>query len=159
MAIAPVPFGAQPRDAGNGALTDLVDRAAIVDLTIRYAWALDNRQWSELDHVFTADATAHLTEPLDSRSAIKDRVRRALEPLDFSQHIVANHQIVLEGDRASCRCYLHAQHVRHAAEGSPNYVVAGHYEDQLARTAEGWRITRRELVITWTDGNPSVVRG
>lgn len=159
MADVPVPYGSQVRDTGNGALADLADRAAIVDLTIRYAWALDTRQWSELDHVFVPDATAHLTEPLESREAIKARVRRALEPLDASQHIVANHQVVVVGDRASCRCYLQAQHVRHAVEGSPNFVVAGLYEDQLVRTSEGWRITRRELVITWTDGNPAVVRG
>lgn len=159
MSTGPVPFGHQTRSTDGAAPTDLVDRMAIVDLTVRYAWALDTRRWAELDHVFTPDATAHLTEPLDSREAIKERVRRALEVLDASQHIVANHQIVIDGDRASCRCYLHAQHVRRTAEGSPNFVVAGHYEDQLARTVDGWRITRRDLVITWTDGNPAVVRG
>lgn len=136
----------------------LADRAAIVDLTVRYAWALDSNEWGELDEVFLPEATAFLTEELVGRAAIKDRVRRALEHLDDSQHLISNHQVVLDGDRASCRCYLQAQHVRHAAPGSPNFIVAGRYEDQLVRTERGWRISRRVLEIMWTDGNPSVTR-
>jgi len=136
----------------------LVDRAAIVDVTVRYAWALDTKSWDDLDEVFVPEATAHLTEELTGREAIKHRVRRALDHLDSSQHLVTNHQIVVDGDRASCRCYLQAQHVRESAPGSPNFIVAGRYDDQLVRTVEGWRIARRELVIMWTDGNPSVTR-
>ena len=35
--------------------------------------------------------------------------------------------------------------------------MAGVYEDELARTADGWRIIHRTLTIHWTDGNPAVV--
>jgi len=95
---------------------------------------------------------------LTGREAIKGRVRRALEPLDVSQHIISNHDIVIDGARATCRCYLQAQHVRQAAPGSPNFIVAGRYEDRLVRTSVGWRIEHRELAIMWTDGNPAVAR-
>lgn len=157
--MSPLPFGHQSveRSADPDAL--LRDRAAIVEVTNRYAWALDTRSWDDLDDVFLSDATAFMTEDLVGREAIKARVRRALEPLDLSQHIIANHQIVIDGDRASCRCYLQAQHVREAAGRSPNFIVAGRYEDQLVRTADGWRIAHRDLVIMWTDGNPAVARG
>lgn len=140
------------------ALQLLLDRQSIIDLTIAYTYALDTKNFDALDDVFVPDATAFLTEALTGRDAIKGRVRRALEPLDVSQHIISNHEVVIDGDRATCRCYLQAQHVRQATPGSPNFIVAGRYEDRLVRTSDGWRIEHRELVIMWTDGNPAVAR-
>ncbi|CAN5399203.1 nuclear transport factor 2 family protein [soil metagenome] len=139
------------------------DRQAIVDLAVAYCWALDTRDWDALDRVFTADATAVLGSPLlTGVEAIKQRVRQALRPLDTSQHMVNTHQVSVNGDTATSRCYFHAQHVRRAAGGdgaSPNFIVAGRYEDRLVRTIDGWRIAHRELVTMWTDGNERVVRG
>lgn len=138
---------------------NLLDRQAIVDLTVAYTYALDTKSWDDLDRVFAPDATAHLTEDLADRDAIKARIRRALDHLDVSQHMVSNHEIRIEGDHATCRCYLQAQHVRQAAAGSPNFIVAGRYEDRLVRTSEGWRIAHRVLHVMWTEGNPQVARG
>lgn len=135
------------------------DRQQIIDLTIAYCWALDGHQWAELDQVFLPDATASLGGTFAGLEAIKARVEDALGKLDSSQHMVANHQVTVDGDRATSRCYLHAQHVRKGATDGPNYIVAGRYEDQLVRTAEGWRIAQRNLITMWTDGNPGVVRG
>ena len=140
----------------------LVDRQAIVDLTIAYCWALDTKQWDALDDVFLPDATALLATPapLQGVEAIKERVQRALVPLDDSQHLVANHQVAVDGDEATCRCYLQARHVRHAAagaDGGPHFIIGGRYEDRMVRTAQGWRIAHRELVSMWREGNPTVI--
>jgi hypothetical protein len=137
----------------------LVDRAAITDVTIRYCWALDTKDWAVLDTVFTEDANGDLLEDVVGRVAIKKRVETALSRMDETQHLISNHQIVVRGDTATCRCYLQAQHVRKAAHGGPNFIIAGRYEDELKRTADGWRITFRRLVVMWTDGNPGVSRG
>jgi hypothetical protein len=137
----------------------LVDRAAITDVTIRYCWALDTKDWAVLDSVFTEDANGDLLEDVVGRVAIKKRVETALSHMDETQHLISNHQIVVRGDTATCRCYLQAQHVRKAAHGGPNFIIAGRYEDELKRTADGWRITFRRLVVMWTDGNPGVSRG
>lgn len=135
-----------------------LDRQAIVDLTIAYTWALDRRQFEDLRQVFLPDAIASLVGELRGVDAIIERVSAALMPLDDSQHIVSNHQVRLNGDRATCRCYMQAQHVRRGLEGGDNFIVAGRYEDDVVRTAEGWRIARRVLVRTWSDGNPAVLR-
>lgn len=138
--------------------SSLADRTAIIDLTIAYCWALDTRQWDALDDVFATDVTAELAAPLmHGVEAIKARVARALVPLDDSQHMVTNHQIVIDGDRATCRCYLHAQHVRNGVEGGDNFVIGGRYEDTMVRTASGWRISHRRLVSMWREGNPAVL--
>ena len=139
-------------------LQHLLDRQAIADLTIAYTYALDTKNWDALDDVFVPEATARLTESLSGRDAIKTRIRRALEQLDVSQHMISNHRIEIDGDRATGCCYLQAQHVRDAAPGPPNFIVAGRYDDRYVRTSAGWRIEHRDLVIMWTEGNPAVAR-
>lgn len=144
-------------------MQDLVDERDIVQIALLYCRALDTRDWSLLDAVFQPDATASLGTATvqDGRSAIVDRCRGALELLEVSQHIVSNHEVVLDGDEATHRCYLHAQHVMKPEPlAEPHkFVVAGRYEDRLVRTAEGWRITHRDLIPMWTDGDPSITRG
>jgi hypothetical protein len=135
----------------------LADRLAIIDVTIAYTWALDTHDWDALDDVFLPDATASLAEELEGREAIKRRIRRALDPLDDSQHMVSNHDVRVDGDTATCRCYLQAQHVRRAANGGPNFIIGGRYEDRLVRTTAGWRIAHRALTMMWAEGNPVVV--
>lgn len=144
-------------------IAELADHHAIVSLTHAYCWALDTRQWDELEAVFLPEATAVLGSPeLHGIEAIKQRVAEALSHLDDSQHMVNTHQVVVDGDTATCRCYFFAQHVRRAAsetgDGGRHFVVAGRYEDRCVRTADGWRIAHRELVRMWTEGNRTVVR-
>ena len=145
-------------DSAPAAFAAHLDRQAVVDLTVTYCWALDRHEFELLRGVFLPDATARLGDTeCDGIEAIIARISRALGPLDDSQHIISNHQVLLDGDRATSRCYLHAQHVRRDAEGGPNYIVAGRYEDDLERTTDGWRIRRRVLTTMWTDGNLGVV--
>ena len=156
-------YDSQP-DSSNAFPADVTrpttadDRQAVIDLTIAYTWAIDAHNWDALRSIFLPDATALLGDERVGIDSIIERISSALGPLDDSQHLIGNHQVRLDGDTATCRCYLQAQHVRRAAEGGPNFIVAGRYEDAMVRTAAGWRISRRVLVVTWTDGNPSVVR-
>ena len=139
-------------------LQALIDEREIRDLALRYCRALDTKDWALLDEVFVPDATGQLGSPttLVGIEAIRDRIRTALAHLDDSQHLVGNHEIAVDGDAATHRCYLQAQHIREAATGGPNYIVAGRYEDRLVRTDVGWRIAHRTLTVMWTDGNVAV---
>jgi ketosteroid isomerase-like protein len=136
------------------------DHIGIVSVTHDYAWALDSKDFAMLDDVFTADATADLRSavPLEGRDALKARIARALEPMDKTQHLVANHRITVDGDTATCRCYLQAQHTRYGHPGGENFILAGWYEDTLVRTPDGWRISFRRLVTTWQEGNIAVAK-
>jgi len=138
---------------------ELIDHHDIVAIAIRYAWALDTNDWEALDAVFAEDATVDfMGSKHEGRAAIKDRISGALGRMDDSQHIVSNHEVVLDGDRARHRCYLQAQHIRADVEGGKLFIIAGRYEDDMVRTADGWRIQHRSLIRMWSDGNPEVVR-
>jgi hypothetical protein len=137
----------------------LVDERDIVRVALRYCRALDTRDWGLLAEVFLDDATAELGDSglLEGIDAITATCRAALSPLDASHHMVSNHEVAVEGDAASHRCYVQAQHVRRGVVGGRNLIIAGHYEDRLARASGGWRITHRSLIVTWTEGNSAVV--
>jgi 3-phenylpropionate/cinnamic acid dioxygenase small subunit len=137
----------------------LSDREQIHDLAVRYATALDNRNWELLRTCFLPDATGHYEGigEVASYEEIERICRRALEPLDASQHILSNFVIDIHGDEADFTCYLHAQHVKTDAPGGPNFVIAGTYRDRHVKTSEGWRIARRELSTAWSEGNLQVI--
>jgi len=139
-------------------LGTLLDRLAIDDLLVRYATAVDTRQWSGLDTVFTPDAV------LDYRSAGGIRgpfpeVRRWLSevlPLfDLTQHLVVNRAVDLDGAAGTARSRSVFQNPNQlTVDGEPwLFVVGGLYHDRLVRTPEGWRISVRVEETLWWD-NP-----
>jgi ketosteroid isomerase-like protein len=143
----------------SAASEQLVDRQAIVDVCTNYALALDSRDWTRLRKCFTADAIANFASFSGNTGyeAIESACRAALEPLIASQHMLGNHWVELDGDRASSTTYFQAQHVADGVEGGSQYLVAGRYEDAFVRTEAGWRIAHRDLIVMWTSGNPAVL--
>lgn len=135
------------------------DRDDIIDLAIGYTWALDTKHLDGLRDIFTVDATSMLHGvECNGVDAIIARIGGSTLRLDTTQHLVGNHQVVVDGDTATHRCQLHSQHVRAGTPGGELFVVAGRYDDRLARTADGWRITHRVMTETWRSGNPDVVK-
>ncbi|MCH1513795.1 MAG: nuclear transport factor 2 family protein [Acidimicrobiales bacterium] len=130
----------------------------IISLTVKYCWALDERDWESLSEVFSPDAYAKygVTEHKGINSII-EKCQKALVPLDFSHHMVSNHVVEIEGDKARCKCYFQAQHVRNSTPGGVNFVIAGKYEDELVRINSKWKINSRVLTKIWTEGNEKVV--
>lgn len=136
-------------------LDALADRMAIVQLTHDYCWALDTGEWDELREVFAPDVEADLgAGGQNGVDEVIARVSSALGKMDASQHNVSTHQIRVDGDTATGRCYVIAQHVRNKA----NWLLGGIYHDRYARTADGWRIVYRRIETIWTEGDTDVMR-
>jgi len=120
------------------------DHQAIVELTADY---------QRLREVFLPDATATLgSSDQDGVDEIIERVSTSLAKYSGSQHMVSTHEIAVDGDTATSRCYLHAQHIRPDGEQPPLFTLAGIYADDLIRTPDGWRIRHRTLTTLWTTG-------
>jgi len=140
-------------------LQRLEDTLEIQGVLNRYASSLDTRDWGRLATCFTRDAVGDYGAlgRHDGYAAIEGLIKGVLTKLDVSQHFISNHEIDLAGDTAKTRCYLQAQHVRRNTEGGDNYLVAGLYLDDWVRTPDGWKISERQLQMTWFEGNPAVV--
>jgi 3-phenylpropionate/cinnamic acid dioxygenase small subunit len=136
----------------------LLDERDIAAVCIRYASAIDDRDWARLRSCFVPDALGiyHADRPLHGRAAIEEAIRTAVAPLTRTQHFVTNVEVDPTADEATARCALHALHVRAGVAGGEQFVIAGRYRDRFVRTAEGWRIRERRLDRWWTSGNPAV---
>ena len=139
-------------------IDQLVDKQQIIDLTIAYTWIIDRGPREKLREVFTEDAAFIIDiKSYNGIDEIISKIDRTLGGLSASQHLISNHQVVIDGNNATCSCYLHAQHTLHGTEGGNNYIMAGRYVDTLIRMDGEWRICERKLMLDWTEGNPKVL--
>ena len=129
---------------------DIGDRLAISDVLIRYATALDGRDWELLASCFTDDATLDYdTSGTYGRDAFVEHCRAGLARMKATQHCVTNHVISTDGDRAHSTSYVIAQHVR---ENDFTFTLGGTYSDDLVRAGTEWRIASRRFVTSWKAG-------
>ena len=139
-------------------IDQLEEKQKIVDLTIAYTWIIDHGPRERLREIFTENAVFIIdTRHLNGIDEIRGKIERTLGGLSASQHIVSNHQVSIDGNTATSRCYLHAQHTLNGTEGGDNYVMAGRYIDKLIQVGDEWRIIERKLILDWTEGNPKVL--
>ena len=137
-------------------LQALADRLDIEDVLTRYAWALDSKQFDDLDQVFTPDAHIDYTSSGGEAGAypdVKAWLAKVLPHFPAYQHLVTNKQITIDGDRATSRAEFYNPMVMAKRDGTTSiFFVGGEYHDQLVRTPNGWRITNRLEKSIWTDG-------
>jgi hypothetical protein len=136
----------------------VIDKQAIKDLQVAYSLTIDSGRYEDLDEVFTPDVVADYGHAGRHQgiASIQDACRVALDSLDGVQHLNGNHWAEIDDDRASAGCYFTVHQFRKDTPGGDHYRMGGRYDDELVRTADGWRITRRSLVVLWADGNPDV---
>ena len=139
---------------------ELSDRFEIQDLVFRYAQLIDSRDFEALRNVFTADAHVDY-------SAMGGSVGNLEETLDFlqaavtaelfpnTQHLNANVQVTLDGDRASGRVMCFNPMEMAMPDGSTQTFFLGlWYLDEYRRESAGWRISRREEIKSWVFNTP-----
>ena len=127
------------------------DVEAIQDLLVRYATAIDTRDWELFRTCFSEDAATDYGDvgswtDLDGITAFMEKVH---EPFGDTNHMLSNFVVEVDGDRAEATSYVH---VVLALKGSDGGWVdsVGRYEDTLVRTPSGWRIAKRRTHLTRT---------
>lgn len=139
------------------------DRAAVVEATIRMAWLADLRDWDALGDVLADEVrldytSLHGGEPATlPRDEVLAQWRAGLSGLDATQHLLGNHLVDVDGDRAVATTQFQATHVLANPHGAPIWTLGGRYRHELARGREGWRITAVTMTATWGAGNQRVM--
>ncbi|MBW0018111.1 MAG: nuclear transport factor 2 family protein [Mycobacterium sp.] len=118
------------------------DRDDIFDLTVRYATAIDSRQYKLLSTVFTeeADLDYGVVGHWKSAAEITEFMDAAHLGAAQTLHRMTNQAITIDGDTATVRTYVDALILLEDGSGA-NPV--GCYDDHVVRTADGWRISSR----------------
>jgi hypothetical protein len=134
---------------------ELSDRAEIHDVIVRYANALDRRDYDEVASCFTLDATAvyggiSLEPGVDGIISFLKQLRPGTEERHAGTHLAANLLITLDGHHASAESYVIAYVVpADEVAGAPLKMRGVRYRDRLVRQPEGWRIAHRVHTVDW----------
>ncbi len=140
------------------ALQELIDKSVIGEMQSRYMYALD---WHDADmyaSVFTDDAVLEWPEgQAKGREAIHtacirigayfDNISAAAgsnkKPFQL-RHFVTNRVFDIKGDQARCWAYWFDLN-NDNLQRWPYVAAYGYYEDDLIRTADGWRFAHRKI--------------
>ena len=129
-------------------LAALAYRLEIRELLDRYSHAIDFMDWDLLATVFSANAEVDFSDVGDWYLAGKpvratgfDEIRGfylAIVPEVYGAlHFMTNHLIVIDGDSARTRTYMHGL----------GDSISALYLGEIVRGSEGWRIAKWRYVI------------
>jgi hypothetical protein len=125
-------------------MLSIEDERDITSVILRYATAIDTRDWPLFRTCFTADAISEYGT-FGSWST-SDQLARFMEDAHLNVgptlHRMSN--IVIAGDagKARARTYVDALLMPQQAGGIPHRGI-GYYDDELSKSAGGWKITKR----------------
>lgn len=136
----------------------LIARAEISDVVLRYATAIDTRDWDLYRSVFADEVDFDFSSFRGTPARMKAdewvaRVRRTQTGFDATTHYSSNHVIDVTGDAAICTSYMVAHHELKAAPGGTSYTIGGHYVNRLRRMDGPWKIHACTLNVAWLEGN------
>ncbi|OXM68477.1 nuclear transport factor 2 family protein [Amycolatopsis vastitatis] len=141
----------------------LADRAELVELLGRYADIADLKEYTELPGLVFADPVTldfeavagipPMTTPLRDYVEV---LRASFAPFTATHHVISGHVIEIDDDTAKIHAHVRAEHwvPDTLADGGPHrWLVAGFYDNEAVRTADGWRLSRVKLTSTYQE-NP-----
>jgi ketosteroid isomerase-like protein len=125
---------------------EISDRLEIEQLLVRYCYAIDQRDWAAYRAVYTKDAVIDDVSagPGNSVDDMVEFLSGALERVVLIQHAISTTQVEVDGDTASARTICHCPVVLDRGGGETQMFFQGlWYVDDLVRTPDGWKISKR----------------
>jgi len=142
-------------------MAGLTDREELVELLARYASIADTRDFDELPETVFADRVTCDFESVGAgppieveRDVFMQQLRTFFADWQATHHAITNHRIRVDGDVASIRAHLHAQHWLPpdvAPQHRNRWLVVGFYDDEAVRTPDGWRLRKVRLTMTYEE--------
>lgn len=140
------------------------DATAVSNVMHRYALAIDTKNWEALGGVFDDEVVADFTSfgaKEVYRGAGSDwvtQVSATISGMDATQHLMGNHLYEISDDRAVGTTYIQARHVCRNDWGGDVYTVGGHYDVQMVRVNDEWKISEYAINCTWHEGDRHVLK-
>ncbi len=129
-------------------MQEISDRFEIQDLLHRYAEIIDSKEFDRLrEEVFCEDAYIDYSVFGGSKGNLETTIEflhNAMKLFPNTQHLNANIQIRLDGDRATGRVMcLNPQEIQLPDRENHIFFCGLWYVDEYRRTERGWRIAKR----------------
>lgn len=129
---------------------DATELKRLVDL---YARAIDRSEPNVLREILTEDVVlvgpGFAVDGIDEACAVPAGLS---ERFVATRHVVHNQSVTFDDDTAEGETHSTASHVFHSESGEAQVLVWEiRYQDQFRVHDGQWRISRRELLIDWTE--------
>jgi ketosteroid isomerase-like protein len=136
---------------------NLADEQAIRNLTASYTDAINRMDIDDIAPVYDDDAVFTMMErpSVIGRPAILDVLRATVARYQLVMQLLHSGVVQLDGDSARARWQITEFQV--LADGQPRFI-AGRYEDELVRRADGWKFARRTFTARYV-GDISLTSG
>jgi hypothetical protein len=126
-------------------MIDVADRLAIYELFALYGHVIDERQWSDMDLVFTHDV---VYDPSDFGHPVTDNLEdlRNYWMSDESMHPIGHHatNIVITEDPVDGVVRVLSKAIGIGRRGRAG---SGVYRDVVVKTSDGWRLSHRRAEL------------
>ncbi len=146
---------------------DITAESAINELVLRFARALELRDWAAvrvcLANEVEIDFSEHLNQPT-VRFKAEGLVRSLRQIYDQPgltiQHTISNQSVSIHQDRAICISYYVLQHsITGRLSEQSAFTLYGWYVDSLVQEESGeWKIQKRKMVIRWASGDTQLLK-
>src|SRR5262245_48603179 len=142
-------------------ITELVDRSDIASTVNSYFRALDEKHFDAqyFASIFTPQAT--VTRPNGASTIGPERISASHEQsfgrFEGTQHIVAGHDISVEGSTATVRANLIAMHMWQGSHTDANkldnfFIAGGVIYATLMQSDGQWKISQMSNAVLWRAG-------
>ena len=138
-------------------LQEMSDRFEIQDMLYHYADIIDRQAADELRDVFTEDAAVDYSAFGGAVGDLETTIaflKEALPAFSNTQHLNANIQIRVDGDRATGRVMCFNPMEMPIGEEKQVFMLGLWYVDEYRRTEQGWRIASRCEEKSWVFNVP-----
>lgn len=135
-------------------LRELLDKQQIYDALMRYARGVDRCDEELMRSVYHEDAFDH-HGPFQGNGwdFVALFIPSSREDSTFTQHLIGNVLVEVEGDRALSEAYFIASVGRLDGDQEVVDAFGGRYVDKWERRDGRWGVSHREVVHEWSRGN------
>ena len=127
--------------------TDPIVHHAVSEVVLRYAMAIDARDWDLLASCFTDDCEADYGSigQWSSAAELVASMRDVHEPLGLTLHRITNQLVRQDSNVVTARSYVDALVLLPDQTSGTNAI--GYYDDELVRGGDGWKVARRRFTM------------
>tara|TARA_B100000700_G_scaffold320539_1_gene418026 strand:+ start:3776 stop:4159 length:384 start_codon:yes stop_codon:yes gene_type:complete len=114
-------------------------------LTNRYNQAADTGNGKAFAETFTEDGILEMpgSDPIVGRNALEVSGDSFPQLIKGVRHWINNQVVEINGNSATASCYLLLMN----SGSPPNMMTTGSYSDELIKTDQGWKFTKRSVSL------------
>ena len=131
-------------------LRALQDRTDIADVLYRYSSAVDSFDKAGVRSALADDIWAQYGngDPVEGGDKLADWIAGATATVIWQHHLLNVYHINIDGDQAKTLSYLTSYQV-FKEDPDAAIILVARYHDELKRTPDGWKISRRVMEVLW----------